>query len=343
MPRCDGRRRWDRPVVGYDALCHKVGLDCKSARGGRAFVGQRPVRTLRAAAVVPKRLSPHNRTVHAAWRPLCEQKRQAEPLLAFFDRVVHRRENRCRESRFSTAFSGGHRSKHMRTHYLQHVPFESLGSIEPWLKAQGHEITSTRFFESSQLPDPEEVDFLIVLGGPMSANDEDRLPWLVAEKAFIRECIRRRKRVLGICLGAQLIASAMGAGVYANRVKEIGWFPVQGVPTQQESAFRFPAVFSAFHWHGETFDLPPGAVQIARTDGCENQAFQIGKFVIGLQFHLEMTPDSVKEIVTHCRTEIVPSVYVQSEAAILGVSPTKYHEINELMAKILSFLTRNIE
>ncbi|MDZ7316227.1 MAG: type 1 glutamine amidotransferase [candidate division KSB1 bacterium] len=226
----------------------------------------------------------------------------------------------------------------MRAHCLQHVPFEGLGSIAPWLKAQGLELTSTRFFESGRLPAPDEVDLLIVMGGPMSANDEDKLTWLIDEKAFIRECIRQGKRVLGICLGAQLIASAMGAQVYRNRVKEIGWFPVQGVPADNESIFRFPKVFRAFHWHGETFDLPPGAVRIAESEGCENQAFQLGRSVIGLQFHLEMTPESVREIISHCRAELLPSKYVQSETVMTSVSPDEYREMNNLMAEVLSFL-----
>ncbi|MEW6004576.1 MAG: type 1 glutamine amidotransferase [Stygiobacter sp.] len=229
----------------------------------------------------------------------------------------------------------------MRVHYLQHVPFEGLGSIEPWLKAQRYEITSTRFFESSRLPTPNEVDLLIVMGGPMSANDDNKLSWLTDEKAFIRECIQQGKRVLGICLGAQLIASAMGAKVYKNHLKEIGWFPVQGVPNTNESIFRFPLEFRAFHWHGETFDLPSGAVQIARSEGCENQAFQLGKSIIGLQFHLEMTPESVKEIVSHGRAELLPSKYVQSETVITGASAEEYQEMNKLMSEVLFFLTNN--
>jgi GMP synthase-like glutamine amidotransferase len=227
----------------------------------------------------------------------------------------------------------------MRAHYLQHVPFEGLGSIEPWLRAAGYEITNTHYFESTRLPDPNDVDLLVVMGGPMSANDEGELPWLVEEKLFIRSCIQSGKSVLGICLGAQLIASSMGARVYRNHVKEIGWFPVQGMPLVDGSIFRFPPAVEAFHWHGETFDLPRGAVRIARSEGCENQAFQIGQSVIGLQFHLETTPASAQEIVSYCRAELLPSKYVQSETAILAAASEKYRAINDLMAKVLSFLT----
>lgn len=224
----------------------------------------------------------------------------------------------------------------MRVHYLQHVPFEGLGCIEPWLQARGHEITGTRFFASATLPQVHDLDLLIIMGGPMSANDEE-LPWLQQEKRFIRSCIESGKAVLGICLGAQLIASALGARVYRNPEKEIGWLPVQGMPAH--GTFRFPPVFTAFHWHGETFDLPPGAVHLARSAACENQAFQLGRSVMGLQFHLEMTPASTQEIVAHCRAELSPARYVQSEAAILAASPETYRETNALMAQVLSFLT----
>ena len=129
-------------------------------------------------------------------------------------------------------------------------------------------------------------------------------PWLVSEKQFIREAIRSGKPVLGICLGAQLIASAMGAGVYRNPLKEIGWFPIRGISSNDSSVFCFPPSMIVFHWHGETFDLPPGATRLAKSDGCENQAFQFGQSVIGLQFHLETTPLAAREMVLNCRNEL---------------------------------------
>ncbi len=226
----------------------------------------------------------------------------------------------------------------MRAHYLQHVPFEGLGSIEPWLRTAGYEITNTQFFESSELPALNEIDLLVIMGGPMSVNDQDEFPWLSLEKKFIRNVIDSGKLVLGICLGAQLIASAMGAKVYQNPVKEIGWFPVQGVPPISSSSFSFPPSTEVFHWHGETFDLPPGATLIARSEGCENQAFQIGTSVIGLQFHLETTPESAREIVSNCRDELIPSPYVQTEEEIISAKSESYNSINQLMGNVLSFL-----
>ncbi len=229
----------------------------------------------------------------------------------------------------------------MRTHCLQHVAFEGLGSMEPWLVSVGHEITFTRFYEGTDFPKAEDVDLLIVMGGPMSVNDEIELPWLAPEKTFVRRVIKSGKPVLGVCLGAQLIASAMGARVYPNPCKEIGWLPVRAVRPQADPAyplFRFPPEVEVFHWHGETFDLPAGAILLASSAGCRNQAFQLGASVIGLQFHLETTPETLRGLVANCRAELVPSRYVQPEAELLAVPPSNYRAINGLMAKVLTFL-----
>jgi GMP synthase-like glutamine amidotransferase len=215
-----------------------------------------------------------------------------------------------------------------------------LGGIEPWLRSVRAEVTSTRFFERPILPDIGEVDLLVVMGGPMSVNDEADLAWLVPEKRFIRQAIEEEKAVLGVCLGAQLIASAMGARVYPNREKEIGWFPVSSVEAgAARSVFAFPPESPAFHWHGETFDLPAGAVHLARSAACENQAFQLGRRVIGLQFHLETTPGSARELAANCASELVPSRYVQSEEQILAAPASTYETIHELMGGVLTFLT----
>ena len=229
----------------------------------------------------------------------------------------------------------------MRAHYFQHVPFEGLGSIGHWLRAAECEVTKTRFFESAVLPDINEIDLLVVMGGPMSVNDENVLPWLVPEKRFIHDFIKKEKPVLGICLGAQLVANAMGAAVYRNTLKEIGWFPIQGVSTTGSSNFSFPSSLEVFHWHGETFDLPAGATLLARSEGCENQAFQLGRSVIGLQFHLETTPESIREIVSNCRDELIPSQFVQTADEILSAKSEKFESINLIMNDVLYYLQQS--
>ena len=202
------------------------------------------------------------------------------------------------------------------------------------------DVTVTRFFEDPALPGVDDLDLLVIMGGPMSVNDEQEFPWLAAEKEFIGKAIEKDKAVIGICLGAQLIAGALDAAVYPNREKEIGWFPVTAEPVSDtEGLFTFPQELLAFHWHGETFDLPEGATRLARSAACENQAFQLGRRVVGLQFHLETTPDAARDIVHHCRDELQPARYVQSATQILGVAAPNYTAINAWMDTVLGFVT----
>ncbi len=227
----------------------------------------------------------------------------------------------------------------MKVEVLQHVPFEGLGSIEAWLSERGAAVHTTRFYQSAALPDPRSIDLVIAMGGPMSVNDEREHPWLKQEKAFVKEAVDRGTAVLGVCLGAQMIASALGARVFANAHQEIGWFPVQAVSTDAD-VFRFPPQATVFHWHGETFGLPPGAVHLASSAGCKHQAFQIGKRVIGLQFHLETTPETADQLIRHCRDELVAGEYIQTEQALRAVPGDAYSGINRLMNAVLSYVTR---
>jgi GMP synthase (glutamine-hydrolysing) len=208
----------------------------------------------------------------------------------------------------------------MRICYLQHVPFEGLAGIENWAKSKGHSLDSVKIFNNDPFPSVDGLDWLIVMGGPMSVYEEDKYPWLVQEKRFIRAAVTSGKAVLGICLGAQLIADVLGARVYPNQYKEIGWFPIELTEEGAKSGlFDFmPEQFTVFHWHGDTFDLPEGAVRTARSEGCLNQAFVYGEKVVALQFHMESTKDSIQAIVHNCSDEIVSGKYIQTAGEIFA-------------------------
>jgi GMP synthase-like glutamine amidotransferase len=205
----------------------------------------------------------------------------------------------------------------MRIHYLQHKPYESLGCIKDWINKRGYTVSATRFYEKPVLPDISGFDFLIIMGGPMGVYDEDKYPWLKDEKLFIRDAIEKDKIVLGICLGSQLISSVLGADVKQNKYKEIGWFPLQ-IKNNQKIFRGLPKEIMSAHWHGDTFDIPSGAIHVAESSACKNQAFILNEKVIALQFHLEFTADSLKELIRNCREELVKDKYIQTEEEILS-------------------------
>jgi GMP synthase (glutamine-hydrolysing) len=177
---------------------------------------------------------------------------------------------------------------------LSHLPFEDIGSLEPALVERGFAIRTVDV-ASAQFPVPEtpQCDLLIIMGGPIGVYDAADYPFLTAEIESIRQRLAARKPTLGICLGAQLIAAALGARVYPGpHGSEIGWFPVLPANPESSPAWLAPLLaedLRVLHWHGDTFDLPPGSQHLARTPLYENQAFAIGKTALALQFHPEVT------------------------------------------------------
>jgi GMP synthase-like glutamine amidotransferase len=224
----------------------------------------------------------------------------------------------------------------MKIHYLQHVPFEDLGSMAPHLQSRGHELSCSHLYKSELTHAPDDLDWLIIMGGPMGVHDERVHPWLKDEKAFIRAVIGLGKPVLGICLGAQLAAEALGAKVYPNTFSEIGWFPVkrEAAPSASPLAAVFPDKTNAFHWHGDTFDIPQGAIRLASSAACRNQGFIWKDQVLGLQFHLEMTQASAEALIAHCMLETEHSTWVQQPSAMMK-NPSRFNTINLLMNKVL--------
>lgn len=223
----------------------------------------------------------------------------------------------------------------MRIHYLQHVPFEDLANIETWAKDRGHNLSRTLLFQEESLPKLAEFDWLIIMGGPMNIYEDDKYPWLVKEKEFILKAIESDKIVLGICLGAQLMADVLGGGVHRNDHLEIGWFPVKLTDEGAVSRiFRvLPDRFVAIHWHGDTFEIPPGAMRVAESAGCKNQAFMKGK-VIGLQFHLESSLDSIDHLILNCADELTEGRFVQGPKELLS-NLDRFPELQALMELFL--------
>lgn len=221
-----------------------------------------------------------------------------------------------------------------------HVPFEGPGVMADWFLEKGHQLEYTRFYKDDPLPEASKVDLLIVMGGPMNVFDYHMHSWMQEEIEWVGDFIRSGKPVLGICLGAQIIAAALGEEVYPGPEKEIGWFNLQFLPSLGE--FRIfndlPVMRKAFHWHGDTFNIPKGAVRIARSQLFPNQGFIFDRRVVALQFHLEVTPESVEALVDNCRDELVEASFIQSSEEILA--ETSYFKSNQqILFQFLDYLS----
>ncbi len=224
----------------------------------------------------------------------------------------------------------------MNVHWLQHLPFEGLGSMGEYFKQKNIPSTSTHFYLGQSLPSIDSFDWLIIMGGAMSANDDAKFPWLTEEKIFIKKAIDAGKVVIGVCLGAQLIAASLGAKVYRNTQKEIGWFDLTPTKDAQKTILAdcFSQKIEVFHWHGDTFDLPKGAVHLASSEATKNQGFIISDKVFGFQFHLETTFEYAKALFDNFPEEIIKAKHIQNAEQALADSG-KFEKINAVMSQIL--------
>lgn len=223
----------------------------------------------------------------------------------------------------------------MRIHCLQHASYEGLGTIAEWIKAAGHHLSTTKVWQGETLPNDDQFDALIVMGGPMSVYEENIYPWLVAEKAFIARVIAQEKRVLGVCLGAQLVADVLGAKVYPNQYTEVGWYAVRRAPNGDNPVLAaLPAEFTAFHWHGDMFEIPESAVALGASDACRNQGFVFGDNVLALQFHLEITPAVVNDFVVAGYADLRQGPFVQTQDR-LATNAEPFAQSRRLMVRLL--------
>ena len=196
---------------------------------------------------------------------------------------------------------------------FQHAPFEDLGLFGEVFERQGADYRVLRLFEG-QMPAEEwhQVKALIVLGGPMGVDEEEDFPFLRWEKRIIRAAIDEAVPMLGVCLGAQLIAAVLGAPVSRGSVKEIGWSPISITPHGQVDSLLgyMPENATVFQWHSDGFDLPPGAIRLASSAHFGTQAFRLGKTIYGLQFHLEVTPQMIFRWIEERSKDLALAPYV---------------------------------
>ncbi len=187
--------------------------------------------------------------------------------------------------------------------------------METWARLKGNTLTRTLLYQNELPPAPENLDGLVVLGGPMGVGDREGIEWMNRELRFIEKTLEAGKQVLGICLGAQMLAHVLGARVYKGRHPEIGWFPVRPIGSPSNNLLPRED-FQAFHWHGDTFDLPAQSVLLAETDGTPHQAFLWEKRALALQFHLEITAPGIESLLHECASDLTPGPYVKVPSQI---------------------------
>lgn len=228
----------------------------------------------------------------------------------------------------------------MKIHCIQHVPFETPAFIQTWAEKRGHHINIQPINNNTEFPKQEDFDFLVVMGGPMSVHDEDQFPWLLEEKAFIQTAVRHHKYILGICLGAQILAETLGEQVIKNPQKEIGWFPISKTMDKKHKILdALPDRFTAFHWHGETFSIPENMFSIGQSEACQNQGF-FNNHILALQFHLESTRESVQSLIENCGDELVQGKYIQKIDVILKESDKYMNKSNLILESLLDNFLR---
>jgi GMP synthase (glutamine-hydrolysing) len=218
-----------------------------------------------------------------------------------------------------------------------HAAFEEPGHIETWANKHNYHIQKVSPYKGEKLPDIASYDFLIVMGGPQSPLEIDKSPYLADEIGLIKQAINHKKRILGICLGAQLISESLGAKTERSPHREIGAYPIELFDAAKyDPIFQtLPSKFDVMHWHNDMPGIPQGGVLLAKSDGCPRQAFRYGDRVYGFQCHLELTPELVKGMIEHCPHDLKPGAFIMTKEQLMAVD---YSQINSKLEAILDYL-----
>lgn len=222
----------------------------------------------------------------------------------------------------------------MKIAYIQHVAYEDLGVIDVWAQERGFTLTAYKPFLGDALPAMHEFDWLIILGGPQSALDVDKIDYLQREVDFIQKAFIAEKPILGICLGAQLMGVARGGCAARSPEKEMGCFPIELTQDAKHDPIfnSFPEQFESLHWHSDMIGLPDDAVVLAKSAGCPHQVVRFAKNAYGLQCHLEFNQPRMQKLIDKAYHELTPSTYLQSKEQILQ---TNFSAVNQMMLQFL--------
>ncbi|MFN3604144.1 MAG: type 1 glutamine amidotransferase [Leptonema sp. (in: bacteria)] len=229
----------------------------------------------------------------------------------------------------------------MKFSYIQHVDFETPGAIINWCYKNQIQIDGYFLYKEDRFPQIEDYDVFVIMGGPMGVYDEARFPWLKKEKQFIEKLIHNNKRILGICLGAQLIANVLGAKVYKNTYKEIGWFTVNSTSYTKNHYQFFPNKFVAFHWHGDTFELPMGAHHLFYNQATINQGFVYKENLWAFQFHLESTHNTIHNLYHFAKDDLNTDNKKYIQESDHKKNQFYINQSNEILFKFLDYLSKN--